>query len=117
MHSPFDLADSVALDIKEVSNQNSAQETRGVSTDIELTTQDASPTLSTARRPLEALEVDDRSALSGHQDAMQRRRMQIQFAACCWSMFMSGWNDGSLGPLIPTVQSYYHVRYSTFSCR
>jgi len=24
-------------------------------------------------------------------------------------MFLSGWNDASTGPLLPTLQKYYHV--------
>lgn len=37
-------------------------------------------------------------------------RPQLQFAACCASLFVAGWNDGSTGPLLPRIQSNYHVR-------
>lgn len=26
------------------------------------------------------------------------------------SMTLCGWNDGSVGPLFPSLQEYYHVR-------
>lgn len=26
-------------------------------------------------------------------------------------MFLAGWNDGSQGPLLPSLQEYYHVSY------
>ncbi|KAG6827807.1 hypothetical protein H0H92_010415 [Tricholoma furcatifolium] len=32
----------------------------------------------------------------------------LQFFACCWALFVAGWGDGSLGPLIPRIQSFYH---------
>lgn len=34
----------------------------------------------------------------------------LQFAACCSSLLLAGWNDGSTGPLLPRIQSHYHVR-------
>ena len=33
----------------------------------------------------------------------------VQFAACCVPLFLAGWNDGTLGPLLPRIQSVYHV--------
>ena len=27
----------------------------------------------------------------------------------CWSLFLAGWNDGSTGPLLPRIQTVYHV--------
>ncbi len=38
-------------------------------------------------------------------------KARIQFATLCWSLFMAGWNDGTTGPLLPRIQSVYHVRY------
>ncbi|KAF4611885.1 hypothetical protein D9613_003751 [Agrocybe pediades] len=32
---------------------------------------------------------------------------RIHFAAVCFSLFLSGWNDGSVGPLIPRIQDVY----------
>ncbi|PSS32039.1 hypothetical protein PHLCEN_2v2184 [Hermanssonia centrifuga] len=33
----------------------------------------------------------------------------IQFATMCWTLFLAGWNDGTTGPLLPRIQSNYHV--------
>ena len=38
-----------------------------------------------------------------------RWRAWLQFAACSWTLFMAGWNDGSTGPLLPRIQEVYHV--------
>lgn len=45
-------------------------------------------------------------------ETARRHRMNsmIQFAAICWAFFLEGWNDGTTGPLLPTIRSYYHVR-------
>ncbi|KAH9852219.1 MFS general substrate transporter [Lenzites betulinus] len=44
-----------------------------------------------------------------------RRKGWIQFAALCWSIFVAGWNDGTLGPLLPRLQEVYHVGYAVVS--
>ena len=36
---------------------------------------------------------------------------RIQFLTLCWGIALVGWNDGSTGPLLLRIQSYYHVRY------
>lgn len=43
-------------------------------------------------------------------DKQFRRNSMIQFVALCWCIFVSGWNDGSTGPLLPVIQRDYHVR-------
>jgi len=35
----------------------------------------------------------------------------IQFIALCWTLSLTGWNDGSTGPLLPRIQDTYHVRF------
>jgi hypothetical protein len=52
---------------------------------------------------------DDRSEVGAVPSRAQRRTRRAQFAAVCLCFFISGWNDGSTGPLIPTIQRYYHV--------
>lgn len=37
------------------------------------------------------------------------RKARVQFATLCWSIFVVGWNDGTLGPLLPRLQEFYHV--------
>lgn len=34
----------------------------------------------------------------------------ISLAAVVWVSFVMGWNDGTAGPLLPTLQRYYKVR-------
>lgn len=38
-----------------------------------------------------------------------RRKARIQFATLCFTLFLAGWNDGTTGPLLPRIQSVYHV--------
>ena len=42
------------------------------------------------------------------------RRMKydglFQFITLCFSIFVPGFNDGTLGPLLPRIQAVYHVR-------
>lgn len=45
-----------------------------------------------------------------------RRKAQIQFATLCWSIFVAGWNDGTLGPLLPRLQEVYHVSTQSNNC-
>ncbi|KAI0032847.1 MFS general substrate transporter [Vararia minispora EC-137] len=39
----------------------------------------------------------------------------MHFIALCWAFFVEGWNDGSTGPLLPTIQNYYHVGFAVVS--
>ncbi|KAI0269986.1 MFS general substrate transporter [Gloeopeniophorella convolvens] len=36
---------------------------------------------------------------------------RLQMTALCWTMFLLGWNDGSVGPLLPRIQQVYHVDF------
>ena len=38
-----------------------------------------------------------------------RRKARIQFAVCCFTLFLAGWNDGTTGPLLPRMQVVYHA--------
>ncbi|KAJ7194833.1 MFS general substrate transporter [Mycena pura] len=44
-----------------------------------------------------------------------RKQERLQLATLCWTLFLAGWNDGSLGPLIPRIQQAYHVGYTILS--
>ena len=59
--------------------------------------------------PLRSLEPPPASAVTASTTAM-RRKARIQFAALCWTLFLAGWNDGTPGPMLPRIQSVYHVR-------
>ena len=47
--------------------------------------------------------------LSPAQKARHRWNGRQHFFALCYFIFLEGWNDGSTGPLLPTVQRYYNV--------
>ena len=49
-------------------------------------------------------------AISASQKAVQRRKFLLTFLSLCFSVFLNGWNDGTTGPLLPRIQSYYNVR-------
>ena len=40
----------------------------------------------------------------------QKRNSLLQFLAFCFSTWLNGWNDGTLGPLLPRIQTDYRVR-------
>ncbi|KAG8767714.1 hypothetical protein FRC12_006082 [Ceratobasidium sp. 428] len=41
----------------------------------------------------------------------ESRREKIALAVVSWTQFMAGWNDGTLGPLIPRIQNYYGIGF------
>ncbi|KAI0642731.1 MFS general substrate transporter [Trametes meyenii] len=49
------------------------------------------------------------------QTPAMRRKSRLQFAALCCSMFVAGWNDGTLGPLLPRLQEVYNIGYAVVS--
>ncbi|KZT69016.1 MFS general substrate transporter [Daedalea quercina L-15889] len=44
---------------------------------------------------------------SAAQAKVYRWRGRLHFATLCYSYFLEGWNDGTLGPLLPRIQQYY----------
>ncbi|PCH38276.1 MFS general substrate transporter [Wolfiporia cocos MD-104 SS10] len=40
---------------------------------------------------------------------------QLHLAALCHQYFLEGWNDGSLGPLLPRLQSHYKIGFDIVS--
>ncbi|KAJ7892856.1 MFS general substrate transporter [Mycena olivaceomarginata] len=42
-------------------------------------------------------------------------RERVQLCALYWCLFLAGWNDGTLGPLIPRIQKVYHVNFAIVS--
>ena len=36
---------------------------------------------------------------------------RAQFLALCWALFVVGWTDGSTGPLLPRIQTFYDVSW------
>ncbi|KAI0716680.1 MFS general substrate transporter [Earliella scabrosa] len=78
----------------------------------------------TSRKSLEMIET---GAVEGPQssDAPEtavsastpetRRKARIQYAACCYVLFLAGWNDGTTGPLLPRLQQVYQVNFALVS--
>ena len=44
----------------------------------------------------------------------EERVAQAQFLALCWALFVVGWTDGSTGPLLPKIQTFYDVSWIGF---
>ncbi|THH16127.1 hypothetical protein EW146_g4461 [Bondarzewia mesenterica] len=44
-----------------------------------------------------------------------KSKANIQFASLCWTLLLAGWNDGTTGPLLPRIQSVYHVGFAVVS--
>ncbi|KAJ7434635.1 major facilitator superfamily domain-containing protein [Mycena galericulata] len=44
-----------------------------------------------------------------------RFHARIQLVTLCWTLFLAGWNDGSVGPLVPKIQAVYHIGYTIVS--
>ncbi|QRV93944.1 major facilitator superfamily transporter [Ceratobasidium sp. AG-Ba] len=55
------------------------------------------------------------AAHNATETAAESRREMIALAAVVWTQFMAGWNDGTLGPLIPRIQNYYGLGFITVS--
>ncbi|KAH7913474.1 major facilitator superfamily domain-containing protein [Hygrophoropsis aurantiaca] len=39
------------------------------------------------------------------------RKAHLQFGSLLWCFFLIGWNDGSLGPLLPRIQEVYKIGF------
>ena len=58
-----------------------------------------------------ATETDGRSPTLSNSDVAKGKQWKahIQFVTLCWTYFLAGWNDGTLGPLLPRIQEAYNV--------
>lgn len=77
--------------------------------ELELAERTAEPSVSSARDA-----SSDQESRAGPgvdlSSPSTKFRERLQFFALCYAMFVLGWNDGSTGPLLPRIQSVYHVR-------
>ena len=73
--------------------------------DIELSEANAQ----SAHDQLPSLGQKSISELEVHVARPSNFRARIQFFALCWTIFLAGWSDSSTGPLLPRIQSVYHV--------
>ena len=55
--------------------------------------------------------VEDRSPFTDSS----ANRIASLFGCFCFSFFLEGWNDGSTGPLLPTIQAFYGLNYAVVS--
>ncbi|KAF9455595.1 major facilitator superfamily domain-containing protein, partial [Collybia nuda] len=70
--------------------------------------------------PMTTSKVDVRDATASDSTVAPQTRKQavharVQFAALCWCLFLAGWNDGTLGPLLPRIREVYHVGFAVVS--
>ncbi|PAV15087.1 MFS general substrate transporter [Pyrrhoderma noxium] len=59
--------------------------------------------------------VPDAPALTDLELKKARRAEIIGFGALLWAMFMEGWNDGTNGPMLPKIESYYNLNLAVVS--
>ena len=78
--------------------------TDSTSLDVESTDHDQH-----AQSELNPLLGNDLKVVLTKQEA---RSARAQFLALCWTLFVIGWCDGSTGPLLPRVQTFYDVSSS-----
>lgn len=45
------------------------------------------------------------------QTKKEARMAYAQFLALCWALIVIGWTDGSTGPLLPRIQTFYDVSW------
>lgn len=66
---------------------------------------------------IELSEVVDENSRQDQSQGMRisprkaRLNERIQLFVLCWTMFLTGYNDGTTGPMLPRIQEVYHVRY------
>ncbi|KAG8694220.1 hypothetical protein FRC11_002366, partial [Ceratobasidium sp. 423] len=56
---------------------------------------------------------DDSSSVSESEESSRKEWAAV--TACGLCLFLSGWHDGSIGPLIPTIQKYYNLTFTVVS--
>lgn len=57
--------------------------------------------------PTAPIQDDSSQPAPGHE-----LRTNIHFATLCFCLFLVGWNDGTVGPLLPRIQGVYHVGHA-----
>lgn len=72
-----------------------------------------------ARKPVTEGEIGEKAPADDAQEVKPQAKLTawLQFSALCFTLFLAGWNDGTTGPLLPRIQSNYHVRTSTDTIR
>jgi hypothetical protein len=74
--------------------------------------QSLAPASSDRRQAQVLLNSSDQHGDSGSVSAItpeMRKREKWVIAAMCAALFLAGWNDGTLGPILPRIQEVYDV--------
>jgi len=76
-----------------------------------VTSNAARPTIGMTTEKLNAQETKPVETLSQSRSitSVQRQRANIQLVSLGLCLFLVGWNDGTTGPLLPRIQSFYRV--------
>ncbi|KAI1794465.1 MFS general substrate transporter [Ganoderma leucocontextum] len=59
--------------------------------------------------------LDNGAAAPPVMTKAMRRQKSVQFAALCMALYLAGWNDAMVGPLIPRLREVYHIGYAVVS--
>lgn len=90
-----------------------AEELNFIKEDIEVCVKNVDKDQSGATTPRAsslAYEQDGGAQPSASQKARFTNYSRIHMAALAWCFYLNGWNDGTIGPLLPRIQEYYNVR-------
>ncbi|KAB5590880.1 hypothetical protein CTheo_5663 [Ceratobasidium theobromae] len=68
--------------------------------------------LGSSRTHWQAPTSDEASIL---EPEVNSRKEWAAIAACGMCLFLAGWDDGSIGPLLPTIQKYYNLSFTLVS--
>ncbi|KAF9553571.1 MFS general substrate transporter [Agrocybe pediades] len=73
--------------------------------------QQQSPSLTLEDEKSQSSAVEGKTVLTKGQKILAT----LQFLTLCWTLFVAGWNDGTIGPLLPRIQEVYHVNFTIVS--
>ncbi|KAF8181818.1 MFS general substrate transporter [Pholiota molesta] len=65
--------------------------------------------------PAGSLLHDDEGSSPRPLSQKEQTLARLQFYSLCWSLFLIGWVDGSIGPLLPRIHEVYNVGFDTLS--
>ncbi|KAI0783169.1 MFS general substrate transporter [Abortiporus biennis] len=110
------IADTT-IELSPIAKATSIKSLAGTRTNVPTDSSEAVVAVSTSINPHILASHD--SVLSNtpslSERASQQRRSLIHFATLCFCLFVEGWNDGSTGPLLPTIQRHYGVGFAVVS--
>ncbi|CAE6424301.1 unnamed protein product [Rhizoctonia solani] len=57
----------------------------------------------------------DEDIISMTESEFTSKKEWVAIAACGLCLFLSGWHDGGIGPLLPTIQKHYNLSFTVVS--